>query len=51
MAFRRIDVVIINTELDPAGAGEMAIPVLAPALANAIKAASGKRIRHHPIRA
>ncbi|XOV81134.1 MAG: molybdopterin cofactor-binding domain-containing protein [Aestuariibacter sp.] len=48
-SIRSVEVTIIDSDLDPVGVGEMAIPVLAPALANAIKAAGGKRIRHHPM--
>ena len=44
-----IEVVIIDSEEPPAGVGEPATPVYAPALCNAIFAACGKRIRHLPI--
>jgi isoquinoline 1-oxidoreductase subunit beta len=46
---RRIDVHIVRGSDEPAGLGEPPVPPLAPALANAIFAASGKRIRHLPI--
>jgi isoquinoline 1-oxidoreductase beta subunit len=46
-----IEVYIVpSTEL-PTGAGEMGNPPLAPAVANAIFAATGKRIRRIPIHA
>jgi len=44
-----IDVEIIPSEAPPAGVGEPATPVYAPALCNAIFAACGKRIRQLPI--
>ncbi|MHA7872329.1 MAG: molybdopterin cofactor-binding domain-containing protein, partial [Hyphococcus sp.] len=40
---------IIDNGDPPAGMGEMGIPPLAPALANAIYQATGKRIRNLPI--
>ena len=45
-----VEVKIVNSEADPAGAGEMGIPTAAPALCNAIFAATGVRIRALPIR-
>jgi hypothetical protein len=45
-----VEVIIVPSERDPAGAGEMGIPTAAPALANALYAATGKRIRSLPIR-
>ncbi|HET9484052.1 MAG TPA: molybdopterin cofactor-binding domain-containing protein [Xanthomonadales bacterium] len=45
-----VEVVIVPSERDPAGAGEMGIPTLAPALCNAIFAACGVRIRRLPVR-
>jgi isoquinoline 1-oxidoreductase beta subunit len=45
-----VEVEIIASEADPAGAGEMGIPTAAPALTNAIFAACGVRLRRLPIR-
>ena len=45
-----VEVEIIDSTADPAGAGEMGIPTAAPALTNAIFAASGVRLRNLPIR-
>ena len=45
-----VEVLVVQSEKDPAGAGEMGIPTLAPALCNAIDAACGVRIRTLPIR-
>ncbi len=44
-----VDVHILNTGFRPSGAGEMGIPTAAPALTNAIFAATGQRIRRLPI--
>ncbi|MGH8178770.1 MAG: molybdopterin cofactor-binding domain-containing protein [Steroidobacter sp.] len=44
-----VEVEIVNSDRDPAGAGEMGIPTAAPALTNAIFAASGRRVRNLPI--
>ena len=44
-----VDVEIIQSDAPPAGVGEPATPVYAPALCNAIFAACGKRIRQLPI--
>ena len=44
-----IDVHIVKSDLTPSGVGEMGLPPLAPAVANAIKAAGGKRIRSQPM--
>lgn len=45
-----VEVHIVPSTKPPSGAGEMAIPTAAPALTNAIFAATGKRIRNLPIR-
>jgi isoquinoline 1-oxidoreductase beta subunit len=44
-----VEVEILRTDFDPVGAGEMGIPSAAPALTNAIFAATGQRIRKLPI--
>ncbi len=46
-----IEVHIVPSTEHPAGVGEPGVPPAAPALANAIFAATGKRIRRLPIRA
>ena len=44
-----VEVEVFRTDFAPAGAGEMGIPTAAPALTNAIFAATGLRIRKLPI--
>lgn len=44
-----IDVHIMPSDADPSGVGEMGLPPLAPAVANAIRSAGGRRIRNHPM--
>lgn len=44
-----IETHIVENDFPPSGMGEMSIPPLAPALANALFNATGKRIRHLPI--
>ena len=45
-----IEVYIVSSAADPSGIGEMGGPPIAPAVANAVFAATGKRIRRLPIR-
>jgi isoquinoline 1-oxidoreductase subunit beta len=45
-----IDAYFIQSENPPTGMGEPAFPALAPALANAIFAATGERVRRLPLR-
>jgi isoquinoline 1-oxidoreductase beta subunit len=47
----RVEVHVVPSERRPSGIGEQPAPPAAPALANAIFAATGKRIRTLPIRA
>lgn len=44
-----VEVHIVGSAADPSGIGEPAVPPLAPAVANAIAAATGKRLRRLPI--
>jgi isoquinoline 1-oxidoreductase beta subunit len=46
-----VDVVIVSSTEPPGGVGEPGVPPIAPAVANAVFAATGKRIRRLPIRA
>ena len=45
-----IRVEIVPSDLPPGGVGEIAVPPVAPAIANAIFAASGRRLRNLPLR-
>jgi isoquinoline 1-oxidoreductase beta subunit len=45
-----VEVHMIPSELPPTGAGEFVVPPVAPALCNAIFAATGRRVRRLPIR-
>jgi isoquinoline 1-oxidoreductase beta subunit len=46
----RIETHIVASEAKPTGVGEPAVPVIAPAVANALHAATGKRLRKLPLR-
>jgi isoquinoline 1-oxidoreductase beta subunit len=46
----QIDVHLVSRDRQPSGVGEMGVPPAAPAVLNAIFAATGKRIRHLPVR-
>jgi isoquinoline 1-oxidoreductase subunit beta len=43
-----IHVKIISTDNNPTGAGQMATPLVAPAISNAIVKSTGTRLRHMP---
>jgi isoquinoline 1-oxidoreductase beta subunit len=45
-----VEVHIVPSDENPTGIGEMGVPPIAPAVANAIFAATGKRVRRIPIR-
>ena len=47
----KIEVHIVPSQESPGGMGEVGFPATAPAVANAIFAATGKRVTHLPIRA
>jgi isoquinoline 1-oxidoreductase beta subunit len=45
----QVDVYIADSKNPPSGIGEVGVPPIAPALTNAIFAATGKRIRSLPV--
>ena len=47
----KVETYIVDSDEAPTGIGEMGVPPIAPAVANAVFSATGKRIRHIPIRA
>ena len=47
---RELNVEIVDSTAPPGGAGEPGVPPIAPALANAVFAATGKRLRDLPLR-
>jgi isoquinoline 1-oxidoreductase beta subunit len=44
-----ITVEVIRSESDPGGVGELGVPAVAPAIANAVQAAAGLRLRSLPL--
>ena len=44
-----ITVELVPSEADPGGVSELAVPPVAPAIANALRAATGVRLRHLPL--
>jgi isoquinoline 1-oxidoreductase beta subunit len=46
----RIEVHIVASDAAPTGVGEIAVPPLGPAVANAIFAATGNRLRQMPFK-
>jgi isoquinoline 1-oxidoreductase subunit beta len=44
-----MDVKVISNDAEPTGIGEAGVPVIAPAIANAVAQLSGKRLRHLPM--
>lgn len=45
----RVDVRVVKSDDPPGGAGEVGVPAIAPALANALFAATGERVRDLPL--
>jgi isoquinoline 1-oxidoreductase beta subunit len=46
----RMEVHLVENHFDPSGVGEAGVPLVAPSVANAIFAATGKRLRKLPFR-
>jgi isoquinoline 1-oxidoreductase beta subunit len=44
-----VELHLMDSDADPSGIGEEVVPLVAPALANAIFAASGERVRALPL--
>ena len=48
--YPQIDIVLVNSTEKPGGIGEPATALIGPAVANAVFAATGKRIRDLPLK-
>ena len=46
----KVEVHIVESSEKPGGVGEVGVPPIAPAVANAVFAATGKRLRRLPLR-
>ena len=46
----KVEVHVVPSAIRPLGAGEQPVPAVAPAVFNAIHAATGRRVRHTPVR-
>ena len=46
----QVEVHIVDSAANPTGVGEPGVPVIAPAVANALFAATGRRLRKLPLR-
>ena len=44
-----MEIKVISNDSEPTGIGEAGVPVIAPAIANAVAQLSGKRLRHLPM--
>ena len=46
----KVEVHVVPSAIRPLGTGEQPVPAVAPAVFNAIYAATGRRVRHTPVR-
>jgi CO/xanthine dehydrogenase Mo-binding subunit len=44
-----IETILVQSDAEPTGVGEPGVPPIAPAVANAVFAATGKRLRRMPL--
>ena len=47
----RVETAIVESDAAPTGMGEPPVPIIVAAAANALSAASGRRVRRLPVRA